>query len=900
MSRHFSFDFDDPCPGAAIEALLGIRGGRLLEEHAGVAIAILENRPIALRLEGPRAGAYATLTKTGLGRPQTLSDRLFLEMVEAEMGKSSGHATRQVVGLAEGEARLRHVMAEIQEEIQPAISALLALESRGGPETGLDRTSGPVTWSRTECFGALAAFFDMGGYPAPGLCLAEISAQLLEEFHIGTYDLDADEVREAGPFPAYQILATPGLGKTRSVLSLIEALPLEAVVWVFQPTLKKGHEFARDMAGSSRPVHLFRGRGAPFEDGATEHMCRRSEAAANLAAKGYPVKKTLCGATEPGQPASCPHASGCAYLAQLATLKNHQGGGVFVLSHASLTQPPPCPAPHLVVIDEDPSASLTLAVKVGAQALGMASGWATHLPDESEETKLPRQDEESDFRDSSQDDEQPEAVADLFERLLDGLNSPAPLQAVAESITVAEFEAGMKMLRRLERKLATGLTSGLPDHTLSEILRASDLPELKSVQTVISAILDEVGLFVSGVIDRAVFNGLSIEKDDKGQLRSVTAHRLARPAIKPAVPVLVLDGTADSVLMARALRRRVIVSRIDLQRQGEVVYCIGRGFSNASLAPSPGYPAPAVAERDQLWQGLETVLRREVAAAPDGVLVVSTLAVETEARARTCCDDLLGPALAWTHFGATRGINAYTNRQTVILIGRKQPPASAVEAAARSFFALDPQPIEWDEKGYSVRHKTLWEKGGKTSSTVVQVHPDPRANRILWQMREAEVIQAIDRVRAVRFQRRIVILNSLDLRRLDDDPTNPDLGVPGDIHLSWPEFRTGGNRAEAVLAASGGFLPIAPKALARIVPDIFSSIEAAKKWLQRSDLRAALARHAQDLTHLLVRPVGQRGAPWPLIVDRRQHCCLSAARHVFEGLIGTDLAVWEYFDGCAP
>lgn len=462
MSRHFSFDFDDPCPGAAIEALLGIRGGRLLEEHAGVAIAILENRPIALRLEGPRAGAYATLTKTGLGRPQTLSDRLFLEMVEAEMGKSSGHATRQVVGLAEGEARLRHVMAEIQEEIQPAISALLALESRGGPETGLDRTSGPVTWSRTECFGALAAFFDMGGYPAPGLCLAEISAQLLEEFHIGTYDLDADEVREAGPFPAYQILATPGLGKTRSVLSLIEALPLEAVVWVFQPTLKKGHEFARDMAGSSRPVHLFRGRGAPFEDGATEHMCRRSEAAANLAAKGYPVKKTLCEATEPGQPASCPHASGCAYLAQLATLKNHQGGGVFVLSHASLTQPPPCPAPHLVVIDEDPSASLTLAVKVGAQALGMASGWATHLPDESEETKLPRQDKESDFRDSSQDDEQPEAVADLFERLVDGLNSPAPLQAVAESITVAEFEAGMKMLRRLERKLATGLTSGLP------------------------------------------------------------------------------------------------------------------------------------------------------------------------------------------------------------------------------------------------------------------------------------------------------------------------------------------------------------------------------------------------------------------------------------------------------
>lgn len=351
MSRHYSCDFDfdddDLRPAAAIEALALMRGLRLLETEAGVAIAVLEKRPIALRLEGPRAGTYATLTKTGLGRPQTLSDRLFLEMVEADMCKAAGHATWQVVGLSEGEVRLRHIMAEIQEEIQPEISALLSLERQGGPEIESDRKSGPVTWNRTECFGALAAFFDMGGYPAPGLCLAEISAQLLEEFHIGTYDLNADEVGEAGPFPAYQILATPGLGKTRSVLGLIEALPSEAVVWVFQPSLKKAHEFARDFAGSPRPVHLFRGRGAPIEDGATEHMCQRSETAANLAAKGYPVKKTLCGTTEPGLPASCPHASGCAYLAQLATLKNHQGGGVFVLSHASLTQPPPCPPPPI-------------------------------------------------------------------------------------------------------------------------------------------------------------------------------------------------------------------------------------------------------------------------------------------------------------------------------------------------------------------------------------------------------------------------------------------------------------------------------------------------------------------------------------------------------------------------
>jgi hypothetical protein len=901
VSRHFTFDcHEDYSEAAHIEALLLLRGGRILDAASGVALAMLEERLVVVRLEGPRSGRYAMLSKIGPGRLEQLSDRRFLEWVEGGEGAASARRDQHVVDLAEGEARLREIMQAIQEEVVPQVSALIAARAQERPTTEEGGVSPSVPPSRAACFGLLATFFDMGGYSVSFPRMAGIVHGLLKDVPGITFDLLPDETGPGESATAHLILATPGNGKTRSVVSLIEALPAEAVVAVFQPTLIKAAEFARDMAASSRPVHVFRGRGAPVQEGASERMCRRHAAAAELAGKGYPVKSLLCGSSEPGAVAICPHAAGCAYLAQMKALKDHVGGGVFILTHASLTQLPAFPAPHLVIVDEDPSAGLPQAITVEIEALGMAADWATLLPDDGYEPKPRRSQQECDCEVSDEtEDATPDSVMDLLERLRDGLACPAPLQEIATGIMVEEIETALKMLRGLERKLRGGLKPGLPDHVLREHLAVTALPDLQSLQVVLSAILDEVRLFVSGVIDRPDFNGLSFRRDANGEVQSITAHRLARPAIKPDVPMIVLDGTADPVFMGRALRRRMVVSKIDLQRQGEVVQCIGRGFSTGSLVPIPGYKVSAkiAAEREQLWQGLDTVLRREVAAAPAGVLVVSTLAVEEEARRRGCCDDLLGVLLAWTHFGAVRGINAFTNRQTIILIGRKQPPASAVEAIARAYFALDARPFDLGDGGYDVRRRPLQDKLGRAHSVTTQVHLDPRINRVLWQVREAEVIQALDRVRAVRFPRRVLLLNALDLRRLDDDPATEGLGVPADRCMSWPQIRNGGNRAEAVLEASGGILPVAPKALVQIAPEIFPSLEAAKKWLQRTDLCGALVHDAEHLTYLQVRPAGQRGKTWPLIVDRRRQPSLSAARADFEAMVGTEMAVWQVDDG---
>jgi len=841
-----------------IAAFVQARGGQIVERGARVALAIVQGRPALILMEGHEAGTLALLTNAGLGPRHDIRASCAFEAAALDWPHAAEETgTGRVYDLVAGEARLREVMEAILADIRPQIFALMSDDAAGGQPS--DRTgrgtgiAGFRDWqNKAECLDALAPLLETGRgvhIPTDWVAVVDFLTKDLGE--------DVREWLKVGDAPAltHLVLATPGLGKTRAVQDLIEALPSEAVIWVFQPTLRKAREFARDMAGSPRPVRVFRGRGASVAEGAIETMCTRHTLASAVAEKGLSVKKMLCGIRNDGAAATCPDAAACPYQAQIRAITAHQGGGIFVMTHASLTHPPPLPEPHLVIIDEDPSMGLYEEIEVGAELMGAESAWATLLYEQAEDVTDQSDAGGAEDTDLEEDrgEEAVDAVMDTIERLRDGLAAAAPLREIAATVEIVELEAALKMVRRLERKLGKGLQPERQDQAVLEALEASPTSALRAIQAVLSAILQEVRRFSSDVINRETFNGLSICHGDDGRIRSITVHRLARTALTSTVPVIVLDGTADPIVLGRALRRRMTVWRIDVARQGEVVQCVGRGFSTTSLVPDECYPAPAFAreESDRLWQELTTVLRREADAAPNGVLVVSTLSVETEARRRQCCDDLLGARMDWTHFGATRGINAFTDRQTVILIGRKQPPASAVQALARACYALDPKPFDFAESDYVVRRRTLYTKKGQTSSTTIQLHPDIRIHRLLWQMREAEVIQAIDRVRAVRFPRRILILNSLDLRR--PDVRDPGLGVPADLHMSWPELRNGRNRAETVLAVTGGLLPVAPRALAYIAPEIFSSLEAAKKWLHRTNLDKALVRHADHLTRIHVR-----------------------------------------------
>jgi hypothetical protein len=107
----------------------------------------------------------------------------------------------------------------------------------------------------------------------------------------------------------------------------------------------------------------------------------------------------------------------------------------------------------------------------------------------------------------------------------------------------------------------------------------------------------------------------------------------------------------------------------------------------------------------------------------------------------------------------------------------------------------------------------------QSNVTEVQVHFDPRCQEMLEQIREAELVQAIDRVRPVFNRRRVFVLNNLPL----------DLTV--DHALTWPELRPS-NFVRAF--ARVGVLPLCAPTLFFFFSDLWTSKAAAAKALERA------------------------------------------------------------------
>ena len=101
-----------------------------------------------------------------------------------------------------------------------------------------------------------------------------------------------------------------------------------------------------------------------------------------------------------------------------------------------------------------------------------------------------------------------------------------------------------------------------------------------------------------------------------------------------------------------------------------------------------------------------------------------------------------------THFNAFRGSNSYEDCDAAVIVGRIQPSPGAVEALARALYWDDPKPLLLGY-GYSYFYSTRQMLDGSVEKERVQQHPDARINAILFQLREREIEQAVDRLRLI-------------------------------------------------------------------------------------------------------------------------------------------------------
>jgi hypothetical protein len=153
---------------------------------------------------------------------------------------------------------------------------------------------------------------------------------------------------------------------------------------------------------------------------------------------------------------------------------------------------------------------------------------------------------------------------------------------------------------------------------------------------------------------------------------------------------------------------------------------------------------------------------------------------------------VLGAEIA--HFGNIRGTNEFENHEVVIILGREQPSARDAERRAMAIWYDTEEPIRCIAPGskrevqypYGAREYTL--RDGTRQPAKVRLHPDPRVQAVVEQVREAEMVQAIDRLRLIHSpQKKTVYILC-----------NIPLDIPVDELVTWRELAEDGRLAREI------------------------------------------------------------------------------------------------------
>jgi hypothetical protein len=316
--------------------------------------------------------------------------------------------------------------------------------------------------------------------------------------------------------------------------------------------------------------------------------------------------------------------------------------------------------------------------------------------------------------------------------------------------------------------------------------------------------------------------------------------RLRKHKIAREKPVLWLDGTGDPTLCAR------VVPGLDHQhfpvdRQGVVRQSrgYGSGFSRTSLiARRIGrLTAEPISEAlDRRAGARRQALRALADAVPETFLASSKATVEA-----LVAD---GMRSACGHFGALRGLNRFKHCKRAIIVGCDTPRIEAVEAVARGYSATDPAPFFASE--YTTQTRLRRYRDGSVSPVEVLCHPDPLCDAVLWQAREAEVMQALDRVRGVFQSRQMLILNGLALPLAIDEEVEAAEVLRVGARVSGKDVREQGmERLDRVLARAEA-VPLTRADLHRLWPGVWSSETEARQWLARQGGAEAVARSREN------------------------------------------------------
>lgn len=580
-----------------------------------------------------------------------------------------------------------------------------------------------------------------------------------------------------GYSPRLALRLTMGLGKTtQTVAKLKDFLSGEVgkLVEVYVPRHDLMNEWEEALSGiKAGVIHVYPRTGGGIDSNGKRQyrpLCERADYVRELEKNGVSVYRNACLGTGEGE--RCIHFGSCEYLKQFQSPPHDlvtKGNVVRLYTHASLGLPrnefEEERQPDLVVIDE---------------------GFLSSLVD--------------DFPKVLAQDVRRHIKNDRYKRLgsmiVDSLADPESPGLFEE---LKEAGVNLRDLKEIDLSfLAPGISFEDERGTPAAVASAETYNALRSLLRVLS---EEFHKAWQKSPARLWYD------KDEGKVIICEQKELR---VNAKCPVLLLDATADPILLDRLLPFTEY-KKIDVHQNAIVTQVYDRTGSNIWWD-----------ENTDRVQELVEVLKAWVASGEKPLIISHKRMADTLRK-----EKLEGVNIG--HFGGIRGSNEYKDCTVVFITGRNSPPPAFVEQQARAIFWEAEPPLAFENtadylplslEGYWLSDRSVQGQSG----VMVNSFRDKRISAVHRQIREAETIQAVARLRLVwsPHAKYVFLLGNLPVELPVDRLRTFNDMFPDALELELLKTRD---------------LPLTAGSLLKLRPDLCESYDAARMKLERSSVR---------------------------------------------------------------
>lgn len=566
--------------------------------------------------------------------------------------------------------------------------------------------------------------------------------------------------------------APAGLGKTTTFSKRIANANTDWRIEVYVPTHALAVEW-RDLikqANPKRVVRIIGGRSHIATNG--QPLCARHQIAAQISQAGQSVYTRLCCASSGDR---CTSYVGCPYIDQF------ECGHVFIYTHAYLPLDRgwlDARVPDLVVIDE---------------AFAMVC-----LDNITFNISLLRH------------PMLPTAVNVLCLDVANHLQAGTSLHTLIAK--ACKHGGGLHAAVETLRKSAPRPQPSQTDQSVLQTL--SSAPNFEPV----AILLEHLGrVFAAKQVLQSVDFDANTGQITVHHRNDITRFKPKSQA-HPAPKLFLLDATASREI-TEVFFPGAKFEEYRARRRAHVVQCRSSKCSKRSITPGshadPKRKAVATHRLSEIQQLID-----ELSSNGQQLLVVGPAAVTGNPSKSVQPSVNVPPHSALAHFGALRGVDSFKDFDSVLVIGRNEPSTQAVQDLARAMFYDAAVPLQLSDRWVS--QPRPYQLKSAPEGVEVDSHPDQRVQAVLVQLREAESLQAIDRLRLIHCAdpKLVVLLSNIPL----------DLEV--DALFTWEEL-IHGNRLEQAWRLTGDVMPLAPAWLSAHHGNLWPTEAAAKKDVQR-------------------------------------------------------------------